>query len=158
MKGQFGLLQQVCSTGSGIVASCFSRRSCTAKSSIRECPEEYEDNLRLGYSLYSLDAELQRFEAYILEARATESLPQTPTDPLKVMSTLLLPCLTILLELVLTFPVTTCRCDRSLSSLGSINPLPTREVGHIVPPPPHCTLPQISQERLELRTCEFLTI
>ena len=41
---------------------------------------------------------------------------------------------------------------------ASINPIPTRGGGgHIVPPPPG-TLPQISQERLELRTWNFLTI
>ena len=41
-----------------------------------------------------------------------------------------------------------------------LNPIPTRRGGggDIVPPPPQGTLPQISQERLELRTWNFLTI
>ena len=74
------------------------------------------DDLPPGQSLQTLAAELEHWQL-LLQELSPDELPSTTQEALRFAADKLCPCITRLLELVCSLPVSTASCERCISGL-----------------------------------------
>ena len=120
LLGQFdqrvGVLQQRVIHGLCLLPDAMLRDPVNAKADALSFAEEYEADLPGGCILRTVRAELDTWHSALAKLPAVDH-PKSLTDCAKLASEVFCVGFSALLVLLATLPVTTCTCERSVSSL-----------------------------------------
>ena len=113
---RFGPLQLKICKGMSLLPSIAALNSAQAKADIMNFAAANEEDLPHGYSLRTMDAEVDNW-LNIATSSAAEQLPTSLVEAAEFAHNSLCRGVSILLLILATLPVTTCSCERSISSL-----------------------------------------
>lgn len=118
MTQRFSGLQQAASKGMLLLPQNFLQqpRDSEREREILKFTVDHESALPEGWSGDTLKAELEHWKM-LLEAQSAETLPSNIEGSMRLASSSMCPAIFRLLQLVATWPVTTCSCERSISAL-----------------------------------------
>ena len=120
MTRRFSRLQQIAAKGMHLIPSIFMDDIPTAKAACRDFARQHESDLPDSCDLDVFMAELDHWEAVLAELDP-DNLPTQPAEALKLASGMrLFRGLQSMLQLLCTWPVSTCECERCVSALGRL--------------------------------------
>ena len=113
---RFGPLQQKIGDGMKLLPALLLSDPPQAKEAILKFADDWADDLPSGSSIRTFRAELDIWHTALSKYPA-DKLPASLVQSAKLAGELLCPGVAQMLVLLATFPVTTCTCERSISSL-----------------------------------------
>ena len=116
MELKFGKHQTTAAKGLSILPCAIASAPDTCKKAAMDFAMEYEDDLPAGQDLSTFGAELERWMSTCVSSSGSD-VPQSLVEAINMAKTSLFPCILQLLSLLAVLPVTTCSCERSISSL-----------------------------------------